>query len=98
MATRSRCMSGNTGGCRISWRYRWTVMVPRINTKVQFPHARQHSTRRRRWVDVKGSRRNGRRDPKCPLARSFRMVREDRGAPNEGLPVPGRGPKLQLYF
>ncbi|GFU53391.1 hypothetical protein TNCV_4421691 [Trichonephila clavipes] len=28
----SRCMSGNTCGCRISWAYRWTVMVHRINT------------------------------------------------------------------
>ncbi|GFV25922.1 uncharacterized protein TNCV_2920331 [Trichonephila clavipes] len=40
--------------------------------------------RRRRWVGVKGSTRNGRRDPKCPSARRLRMVREDTGAPSEG--------------
>ncbi|GFY21915.1 uncharacterized protein TNCV_3295591 [Trichonephila clavipes] len=28
--------------------------------------------------------RNGRRDPKCPSARLFRMVRKDTGAPSEG--------------
>ncbi|GFV48037.1 uncharacterized protein TNCV_3999511 [Trichonephila clavipes] len=31
---------------------------------VQFPHARYHSKRRRRWMGVKGSTRNGRRDRK----------------------------------
>ncbi|GFV06746.1 uncharacterized protein TNCV_1611591 [Trichonephila clavipes] len=51
---------------------------------VQFPRARHHSKRRRQWVGVKGSSRNGRRDPKCPLARCLRMVREDTGAPGEG--------------
>ncbi|GFT08765.1 uncharacterized protein TNCV_663131 [Trichonephila clavipes] len=51
---------------------------------VQFPHVRHHSKRRRRWVDVKGSSRNGCRDPKCPSAKRPRMVREDTGAPNEG--------------
>ncbi|GFU57022.1 uncharacterized protein TNCV_1778931 [Trichonephila clavipes] len=30
---------------------------------VQFPRAWHHSKRRRRWVVVKGSSRNGRRDP-----------------------------------
>ncbi|PRD36758.1 UNVERIFIED_CONTAM: hypothetical protein NCL1_07537 [Trichonephila clavipes] len=33
---------------------------------VQFHRARHHSNRRHRWVGVKGSIRNGRRDPKCP--------------------------------
>ncbi|GFW81870.1 uncharacterized protein TNCV_2885441 [Trichonephila clavipes] len=30
MAPGSRCMSGNTGDCRMSWTYRWAVMVTRI--------------------------------------------------------------------
>ncbi|GFX96591.1 uncharacterized protein TNCV_1442651 [Trichonephila clavipes] len=51
---------------------------------VQLPRAWHHSKRRRRWVGVKGSTRNGRRDPKCPTARRLRMVRVDTGAPNEG--------------
>ncbi|GFX08250.1 uncharacterized protein TNCV_3267401 [Trichonephila clavipes] len=54
------------------------------STAIQFPRARHQSKRRRRWVDVKGSTRNGRRDPKCPSARRLRMVREDTGAPSEG--------------
>ncbi|GFU43208.1 uncharacterized protein TNCV_1566651 [Trichonephila clavipes] len=33
MAPGSRCMSGNTCGCRMSWIYNWAVMVPRINTR-----------------------------------------------------------------
>ncbi|GFT70149.1 uncharacterized protein TNCV_3456151 [Trichonephila clavipes] len=51
---------------------------------VQFSCARHHSKRRRRWVGVKDSTRNGRRDPKCPSARRLRMVRKDTGAPSEG--------------
>ncbi|GFT03852.1 uncharacterized protein TNCV_1730421 [Trichonephila clavipes] len=51
---------------------------------VQFPRARYHSKRRRRWVGIKGSTRNGRRNPKRPLARRLRMVREDTGVTNEG--------------
>ncbi|GFY02739.1 uncharacterized protein TNCV_3506191 [Trichonephila clavipes] len=51
---------------------------------VQFPRARHHSKRRRRWVDVKGSTRNGRRDPKYPSARQLCMVQVDIGAPSEG--------------
>ncbi|GFS60569.1 uncharacterized protein TNCV_5073501 [Trichonephila clavipes] len=51
---------------------------------VQFPRAWHHSKRRRRLVDVKNSRSNGRRDPKCLSARCFHMVREDTGVPNEG--------------
>ncbi|GFW47773.1 uncharacterized protein TNCV_2829611 [Trichonephila clavipes] len=41
---------------------------------VQFPRAWHHSERRRRWVDFKGSTRNGRHDTKCPSARHLRMV------------------------
>ncbi|GFW72363.1 uncharacterized protein TNCV_704001 [Trichonephila clavipes] len=51
---------------------------------VQFPRARHHSKRRRRWVGVKVSTRKGRCDRKCPLARRLRMVREDTGVLNEG--------------
>ncbi|GFX20086.1 uncharacterized protein TNCV_1436461 [Trichonephila clavipes] len=51
---------------------------------IQFPRARPHSKQRRRWVGVKGSTRNGRRDTTCPSARHLRMVREDTGAPSEG--------------
>ncbi|GFW58810.1 hypothetical protein TNCV_4046491 [Trichonephila clavipes] len=43
-----------------------------------------------------GSTRNGHSDPKCPSTRHLRMVREDTGAPNEGLPVPGWWPMKQL--
>ncbi|GFW87086.1 uncharacterized protein TNCV_1923121 [Trichonephila clavipes] len=50
---------------------------------VQFPRARHYSKRRRRWVGVKGSTRNGRRDPQCPSARRFRIIREDTGASKE---------------
>ncbi|GFX78029.1 uncharacterized protein TNCV_971831 [Trichonephila clavipes] len=39
------------------------------SASVQFPRARHHSKRRLPWVDIKGSTRNGRHDPKCP---SFR--------------------------
>ncbi|GFV68286.1 hypothetical protein TNCV_1875681 [Trichonephila clavipes] len=48
------------------------------------PRSRHHSKRRSRWVDFKGSTRNGRHDPKCPLAWLLRMVREVTGTPNEG--------------
>ncbi|GFT53810.1 uncharacterized protein TNCV_4124071 [Trichonephila clavipes] len=34
--------------------------------------------------------RNVRRDPKCPLARHLRMVREDTGDPTEGAICGGR--------
>ncbi|GFW29325.1 uncharacterized protein TNCV_742671 [Trichonephila clavipes] len=43
---------------------------------LQFPRARNHSKRRRRWVGVKGSTCNGCRDSNCPSARCLRMVRE----------------------
>ncbi|GFU81714.1 uncharacterized protein TNCV_3086261 [Trichonephila clavipes] len=51
---------------------------------VQFPCAQHHSKRRRRWVGVKGSTRNGRRDLKCSSARHLCIFREDTGAPSEG--------------
>ncbi|GFW82049.1 uncharacterized protein TNCV_771781 [Trichonephila clavipes] len=51
---------------------------------VQFLRAGHYSKRRCRWVGVKGSTRNGRRDSKCPSARHIRMVREDKGAFSEG--------------
>ncbi|GFU88420.1 uncharacterized protein TNCV_3353601 [Trichonephila clavipes] len=37
MAPVNRCMSGNTCGCRMSWTYRWAVMVPQINTRQWHP-------------------------------------------------------------
>ncbi|GFT27616.1 hypothetical protein TNCV_3569971 [Trichonephila clavipes] len=55
----------------------------RVTLECDFSRVRQHSKRRRRWVGVKGSTRNGRRDPKCTSARCLRMVR-DTGTPNEG--------------
>ncbi|GFT26221.1 uncharacterized protein TNCV_1544301 [Trichonephila clavipes] len=50
----------------------------------QFPRARHHSKRRRPWVGVKGSTRNGLHDPKCPSANHLCMVRKDTRAPREG--------------
>ncbi|GFU50829.1 uncharacterized protein TNCV_2495331 [Trichonephila clavipes] len=50
---------------------------------VQLPCARHHSKRRRRWVGIKGSIRNGRRDLKGSSARLLRMVRDDTWAPCE---------------
>ncbi|GFS77668.1 uncharacterized protein TNCV_819611 [Trichonephila clavipes] len=69
-------MSDNQCGGRISWTYSYAVMVPWINTIVQFPSARHHSKRRRRQVGVNDSTR--------PSARRLRMVQEDSGAPSEG--------------
>ncbi|GFT60071.1 uncharacterized protein TNCV_2687441 [Trichonephila clavipes] len=48
---------------------------------IQFPCARYHSKRRRRWVGVKNRTRNGCDDPKCPSVMCLRMIREDTGAP-----------------
>ncbi|GFW32069.1 uncharacterized protein TNCV_2600951 [Trichonephila clavipes] len=90
MAPGSRCMSGNTCGRRMSWTYRWAVMVPRISTRIQFPRARHHSKWRRRWWASR--HRNGRCDPKCPSARCLRMAREDTGVPNGMLSLPGWRP------
>ncbi|GFV87961.1 uncharacterized protein TNCV_782411 [Trichonephila clavipes] len=66
------------------------------STAVQFPPARHYSKRRRQWVGVNGSTRNGHRDPKCPSARRLRMVREDTGVRVTVLPVPGRRLMKQL--
>ncbi|GFV28027.1 uncharacterized protein TNCV_187031 [Trichonephila clavipes] len=63
---------------------------------VQFPPAWHHSKRRHQWVGVKGSRRNGHRDPKCSSARHLRMVREDTGTLLKVLLVPGWRPMKQL--
>ncbi|KFM75203.1 hypothetical protein X975_05332, partial [Stegodyphus mimosarum] len=49
----------------------------------QFPRARHHSKRRRRWVGIKDSTRYGCRDTNCSSAGCLRMVREDTGAPSE---------------
>ncbi|GFV31876.1 uncharacterized protein TNCV_172141 [Trichonephila clavipes] len=57
---------------------------PPDSFRTQFPRSWHHSKRMRRWVGVKGSTRNRRRNPKCPLARRLRMVREDTGASFEG--------------
>ncbi|GFW94412.1 uncharacterized protein TNCV_2701331 [Trichonephila clavipes] len=51
---------------------------------VQFSRPWHYFERRRRWVVVKGSKRNGSRDPIRPSARCLRMVRKDTGAPSEG--------------
>ncbi|GFV93417.1 uncharacterized protein TNCV_1987331 [Trichonephila clavipes] len=61
--------------------FHWCGVVVRT---VQFSSARHHFKRRRRCVGVKGSTRNGCRDPKCPSARRLSMVRGDTGAPSEG--------------
>ncbi|GFX20735.1 uncharacterized protein TNCV_77921 [Trichonephila clavipes] len=50
---------------------------------VQFPRAWHHPKRRRRWVGVKGSTRNGYRHPKCPSVGRLRIVREGTGALSE---------------
>ncbi|GFX01797.1 uncharacterized protein TNCV_1022001 [Trichonephila clavipes] len=54
------------------------------STAVQFLRVRLHYKRRFRWVDVKDSPRNGRRDPKCPSARRMCMVLGDTRASSEG--------------
>ncbi|GFW70710.1 uncharacterized protein TNCV_2922651 [Trichonephila clavipes] len=51
---------------------------------VQFPRGRHHSKRRRRWVGIKGSTRDGHSDPKCPSVRRHCMDREDTRTPSEG--------------
>ncbi|GFW51655.1 uncharacterized protein TNCV_4213311 [Trichonephila clavipes] len=70
------------GGCRCKANARLTHHHG-VST-LQFPRAWHHSKRRRRWVGVKGSTRNGRSDPKFPSARCLRMVREDTGDTSEG--------------
>ncbi|GFX70985.1 uncharacterized protein TNCV_1689681 [Trichonephila clavipes] len=51
---------------------------------VQFSRARDYSKRRRRWVGVKSSTRNGRRDPKCPSVRHISYGSRRHRAPSEG--------------
>ncbi|GFX63970.1 uncharacterized protein TNCV_41461 [Trichonephila clavipes] len=82
MAPGSRCMSGYTCGCRMSWTYCWTFLVPRINIRGDRVFLLVIGTTPN--GGIKGSTRNGRRDPKCPSSRLHRMVREDTGAPIEG--------------
>ncbi|GFV60880.1 uncharacterized protein TNCV_924941 [Trichonephila clavipes] len=65
---------------------------------VQFPRAWHHSKRRRQWVGVKGSTRNGRRDPKCPSARILRIIRKTQGLLMKVLPVPRGRPMKQLLY
>ncbi|GFV46723.1 uncharacterized protein TNCV_1881821 [Trichonephila clavipes] len=74
---------------RLSSLLRWNLESSLKTTRfhsaaIQFPHARHHSKRRSRWVGVKDITRKGLRDPICPSARRFRIVRKDTGAPNEG--------------
>ncbi|GFV00125.1 e3 ubiquitin-protein ligase RNF13 [Trichonephila clavipes] len=63
---------------------------------VQFPRARHHSKRRHRWVGVKGSRRNGRRDPKCPSARHLVGFEKTQEPLMKMQPVLGWRPMEQL--
>ncbi|GFT93519.1 uncharacterized protein TNCV_1852631 [Trichonephila clavipes] len=56
----------------------------RRSPRVKFPRGRHHSKWSYRWMGVKGSTSNGHRDPKCPSARRFGMVREDTRAFSEG--------------
>ncbi|GFT44112.1 uncharacterized protein TNCV_2111361 [Trichonephila clavipes] len=58
----------------------WLNMTWFHSAAVQFPRARTLSKRRCRWVRVKGSTRNGRRETKYPSVWRLRM---DRGAPSE---------------
>ncbi|GFU88817.1 uncharacterized protein TNCV_4444941 [Trichonephila clavipes] len=62
------------------------------SAEVQFPPARHHSKRRRRWVGIKDSTRNGRRGPKCPSYGS----RRHRWPLVKVLPMPGWRPMKQL--
>ncbi|GFX51402.1 hypothetical protein TNCV_3103351 [Trichonephila clavipes] len=94
----SRCMNGNTCGCRMSWTKRWAAMVPRFNTRgirVLCPGSiplrssflvlgRHDSKQMHRWVGVKGSTRDRCHDPTCPSTRHLRMVREDRRTHSKG--------------
>ncbi|GFV79574.1 uncharacterized protein TNCV_2929581 [Trichonephila clavipes] len=55
------------------------------STAFQFSRARHHSKRRSRWIGVKGSTYNGRRDPKCPSARHPSYGSRRHRAPSEGV-------------
>ncbi|GFT09755.1 DNA-directed RNA polymerase subunit [Trichonephila clavipes] len=68
----SRCMSGNTCGCRMSWTYRWAIMVPRNSTRsnrVMYGMASYTNTPAVRTVCQPGA---------------FELVRKDTRAPTEG--------------
>ncbi|GFW16966.1 uncharacterized protein TNCV_2760941 [Trichonephila clavipes] len=67
------------------------------SSAIQFPRARHHSKRMCRWVGVKGSTRNGRRDRKCPSARRLRMVREDTVVSSEGATCAWRAAKKAVF-
>ncbi|GFX64889.1 uncharacterized protein TNCV_450271 [Trichonephila clavipes] len=51
---------------------------------VQFPRARHHSKRMRRWVGVRAAHVMGVSISNVLQQSALRMVREDTGAPNEG--------------
>ncbi|GFS66436.1 uncharacterized protein TNCV_3856861 [Trichonephila clavipes] len=70
---------------------------------VQFPRARHHSKRRRRWVGIKGSTRNECRDPKCLSARRpYVWFEKTHESLVKVLPVPKLRPMKQfdarVYF
>ncbi|GFU99068.1 hypothetical protein TNCV_3145141 [Trichonephila clavipes] len=67
----------------------------RHSARVQFPRARHHSKRRRRWVGVK-EQRNGAPRPQMSFIRRLRMVREDTGFLMKVIPVPRRRPMKKL--
>ncbi|GFV53227.1 uncharacterized protein TNCV_1065861 [Trichonephila clavipes] len=50
---------------------------------VQSLRALHHSRRKRRWVGVIGSTRNGCRDTRCPSDRCLAMIWEDTGGRSE---------------
>ncbi|GFW43033.1 uncharacterized protein TNCV_1474291 [Trichonephila clavipes] len=54
---------------------------------VQFPRERHHSKRRRRWVGVKSSTSNGRRDPNVLQPRAFMWFEKTQGILLKVLPV-----------
>ncbi|GFW65816.1 e3 ubiquitin-protein ligase RNF13 [Trichonephila clavipes] len=56
---------------------------------VQFPRARHHSKRRRRWVGVKGSARNGHAIPNVLQPGAFVCFEMTQGPLMKVVPVPG---------
>ncbi|GFU87120.1 uncharacterized protein TNCV_430241 [Trichonephila clavipes] len=64
------------------------------STAVQFPRARNHSKRRRRWVGVKGSTRN--RRPNVLQPGTFVWFEKTQWSLMKVLPVPGWWPMKQL--
>ncbi|GFV72232.1 uncharacterized protein TNCV_636941 [Trichonephila clavipes] len=51
---------------------------------VQLPPAQHHSNWRHRWIVVKSSTSNRRRNPICPSSRRLLMVQENTGNPSAG--------------